>query len=90
MPGRGIWRLPVACGLAALMLVGVLVVALLSGEARQVPASEPPFVTGTLGEAPGILGENLLVLLMYAMGRVALNSSARITAGGLLAHRCGF
>ena len=68
---RVIRWLPVALAMAVVMLVGVLVVALLSREARQVPASGPPFVAGTLEDAPGILGENLLVLLLYAMGSVA-------------------
>lgn len=58
--------LAVALVLAAAMLVGVLVVAVLSGEARRVPASKPPFVTGNLHDAAGILGRNLLVLLLYA------------------------
>ena len=71
LPARPIRWLPVALMATAAMLVSVLVVALLSGEARRVPASGPPFVAGSIPDAASILGENLLVLSLYAMGNVA-------------------
>lgn len=90
-------RLPVSLVVAAGMLVCILVVALLSGEARQVPVSGPPFATGNISDAAGIFGENLLVLLLYTMGNVgawvilrrptdgALSTTARRVLAGRLA-----
>lgn len=63
--------LGVALAAAIALLVSVLVVALLAGQAMQVPPSGPPFVTGNLTDAARIFGENLLVLLLYIMGCVA-------------------
>jgi hypothetical protein len=70
---RVICWLPVALVAAAAMLVSILIVALLSGEVRQVPASGPPFVIGNVSDAAGIFGENLFVLLLYAMGNVGVS-----------------
>lgn len=64
-------RLPAAFLTATTLLFGVLVIATLSGESRQVPASGPPFVVGDISDAARIFGENLLVLLLYAMGNIA-------------------
>lgn len=63
--------LPVALVMAVALLVSVLVVAVLSGQATQVPPSGPPFVTGSITDAARIFGENVLVLILYAMGCVA-------------------
>lgn len=77
MFATGIRWLPVALVIAVTMLLAVLVVALLSGEARRVPASGPPFVVGNIYDAARTLGENLLVLLLYAMGSLGASGVHR-------------
>jgi hypothetical protein len=57
--------------MAIALLFGVLVVALLSEDHRQLPASGPPFVAGGIPDAVRIFGENLLVLSLYAMCNIA-------------------
>jgi hypothetical protein len=64
--------LPIAFVAAAALLVSVLGIAMLSGPAMQVPPSGPPFVAGSIGDAATIVGENLLVLILYAAGCVAM------------------
>lgn len=73
--------LPAALMAAAGLLVSVLVVAMLSSESRQVPASGPPFVAGDISDAARIFGENLLVLSLYAMGNMAALLIQRWRAG---------
>jgi hypothetical protein len=63
--------LPIALIAAAVLLVGVLVIAVLSPESSQAPAHGPPFVTGNILDAATIFGKNLLVLALFAMGNVA-------------------
>jgi len=64
--------LPVALLFASLMLGAVLVIALQYGEERRVPAAGPPFVVGGVHSVGAIFGENVLVLLLYALGALAL------------------
>jgi hypothetical protein len=73
--------LPAALAAAVAMLVSVLLVALLSPEFRQVPASGPPFVAGNIPDAFRIFDENLLVLALYAMGNVAASVIRRWRQG---------
>jgi len=68
---RTVSRLPVALAAAIVLLLSVLVVAMMSAESRQLPASGPPFVVGGISDAARIFGENLLVLSLYAMGNIA-------------------
>jgi uncharacterized membrane protein SpoIIM required for sporulation len=74
-------RLPAALVAATGLLVGVLVVAMLSAESRQVPASGPPFAVGGISDAARIFGENLLVLSLYTMGNIAALVVKRWRAG---------
>jgi hypothetical protein len=73
--------LPAALAAAIALLVGVLAVALFSGPAVQVPPSGPPFVAGSITDAATILGGNLLVLILYAMGCVAASIIQRWRTG---------
>ena len=81
VPATAIRWLPAALVMAAAMLFGVLVVGLLSGEARKVPPSGPPFVVGNLSDVARTMGENLLVLLLYATGSVAAAGIQRWRSG---------
>jgi hypothetical protein len=72
LPASILRCLPGALTAAVALLVSVLVLALLSPEFRQVPASGPPFVAGSIHDALRIFAENLLVLALYAMGNVAV------------------
>jgi hypothetical protein len=64
------WLL-VSLAAATCLLLSVLALAVLSTEYRQVPVSGPPFVAGDLTDALSILGENALVLTLYAVGCLA-------------------
>ncbi|MFZ1927284.1 MAG: hypothetical protein WAU42_14225 [Solirubrobacteraceae bacterium] len=81
MVAQTIHRLPAALVVATGLLLSVLVVAVLSGESRQVPASGPPFVAGSISDAARIFGKNLLVLSLYAMGSIAALLIQRWRAG---------
>ncbi len=56
---------------ATCLFLSVLVVAVLSTEYRRVPVSGPPFLAGNLTDALRLLGENALVLTLYAVGCLA-------------------
>jgi Stage II sporulation protein M len=64
------WSAGSAC--AALGLLGaVLVISALSGASAEAIPNGPPFASGTLGDAIGVLERNLLVLALHAMACVA-------------------
>ncbi len=94
-PARIVRWLPTALVAATALLVSVLVVAMLSGESRLQPPSGPPFAVGNLPDAAKIFAENLLVLMLYAMGGVAVSvirrrrtrSAQPVTAGRELLSR---
>jgi hypothetical protein len=94
-PARILRWLPTAFAAATALLLSVLVVAMLSGEFRQIPPSGPPFVSGNLLDAARIFAENLLVLMLYAMGGVAasviqrrrIRNALPMTTGGELPSR---
>ncbi len=56
---------------ALVLLLGVFVVAELSGGHAQTVADGPPFVAGDVGDVTYLLGHNLLVLALNAMACVA-------------------
>lgn len=56
---------------ALVLLLGVFLVAELSGGHAQTVADSPPFVAGDVGDVTYVLGHNLLVLALNAMACVA-------------------
>jgi len=79
MVGR--WFAGSAAG-ALLVLLGVFLVAELSGGRAQTVADAPPFVAGDFSDVTSLLGHNLLVLALNAMACVA-----GFMAGALLPPR---
>jgi hypothetical protein len=56
---------------AAVLLLGVLVIAEVASGAGHAYLDQPPFQVGDLGDVARILGHNLLVLALHAMACVA-------------------
>jgi uncharacterized membrane protein SpoIIM required for sporulation len=71
MAARAIRWLPVSFMAATVLLGSVLAIAVSTGESPQLPQNGPPFATGSIVDAARIFGENLLVLMLYAMGNLA-------------------
>jgi hypothetical protein len=77
------WGAGSACAALGL-LVAVLVISAISSAAAELPPVEPPFASGTISDALGVLGRNLLVLALHALACLAgfiAGSSLPLQAG---------
>jgi hypothetical protein len=71
-PGRVLGRWLAGSALAATgLLLAVWGIATLDSGYQQVIRLQPPFAVGDLGDVPGVLRRNLLVLALHAMACVA-------------------